>query len=160
MEFDRGMTQQMREVHESFGVLQTIEFATVANGPKLALFVENRLLGQGRTLKHGRRGGFHAVTILCLRFHLIAPSPCKASCVAGTTVREFLGLLTHRCRESLCSLCAKRRIQSVDQSLFAKRLVQEADRSRLKRLLSCLCVPEVRDEDDWNGMRRNQMPLQ
>src|ERR1700730_18142350 len=144
MEFDRGMTQQMREVHESFGVLQTIEFATVTNGPKLALFVENRLLGQGRTLKHGRRGGFHSVTILCLRFHLIAPSPCKASCLAGSTVREFSGLFNPSMPRVSLLLCAKRRIQSVDQSLFANGLVQEAHRSRLNRLLSCLCVPEVR----------------
>src|SRR6266852_9121948 len=73
---------------------------------------------------------------------------------------NFLGLLTHRCRQSRYSLCAKRRIQSVDQRLFANRLVQEANRSRPKRSLSCLCVPEISDEDDWNGLRRNQVPLQ
>jgi len=81
---------------------------------------------------------------------------------AGTTVREFSGFLPHRCRQSRFrhALGAKRRIQSVDQSLFANGLVQEADRSRLKRLLSCLCVPEIGDEDDWDGMRRDQVPLQ
>jgi len=48
----------------------------------------------------------------------------------------------------------------VDQSLFAKRFVQVANRSVPQRLLACLCVAEIRDEDDGNGMRRNQVLLQ
>jgi hypothetical protein len=39
-------------------------------------------------LKHGCDGGLH-ISILSLRFHLIAPSACKGSCPTGTTVREF-----------------------------------------------------------------------
>ena len=73
---------------------------------------------------------------------------------------NFLRLLTHRCHHPRYLLCAKGRIQGVEQILFVKGLVQEANRSRPQRLLSCLCVPKIRDEDDGDGTRRNQVPLQ
>ena len=96
---------------------------------------------------------------LGLRFHLILPL-ARRHVQQEPQCANFLGLLTHRYRQFRRSLCAKRRIQSVDQSLFANRLVQEANRSRLHRLLSCLCVPVIRDEDDGYWMRRSQVPLQ
>jgi hypothetical protein len=40
VEFGRGMSQQMGNVPESLGVLQTKGFSAEADGPKLALFAE------------------------------------------------------------------------------------------------------------------------
>ena len=45
VEFDRGMAQQMRQVAEPLGVLQTRGFPAVADGPVLALFAEYPALG-------------------------------------------------------------------------------------------------------------------
>src|SRR5271170_3309035 len=69
MKFDRGVTQQMREIPESLGVLEAKGFSAVADGPVLALFVEDpflrrtdaghRIAGSSRARSRARRVRCH-----------------------------------------------------------------------------------------------------
>src|SRR6202161_2083742 len=86
------MTQQMSDVAEPLGVLETKGVPTAAYGPVLSLFAENRLLGPGGALKHGCHDRFNGLTILALRFHLIFPLALVTS--DQRTPRPMLTLVT------------------------------------------------------------------